>query len=65
MSVEIQEKMENVELVNGENNEDADIVTPWDVNSQNETGIDYDKLISNYSVLLSKFCLQSMKSEKI
>ena len=42
--------MENVELVNGDNNDDTDVVTPWDVNSQNETGIDYDKLISKYFI---------------
>lgn len=27
---------------------DEDIVTPWDVTSKNETGIDYDKLISEF-----------------
>lgn len=27
-------------------NEDEDVVTPWVVTSTNDTGIDYDKLIS-------------------
>lgn len=40
---------ENIEIdaltINGRMNEE-DIVTPWDVESKNETGIDYDKLIS-------------------
>ena len=39
---------ENVEIdaltINGRMDEE-DIVTPWDVESKNETGIDYDKLI--------------------
>lgn len=28
--------------------DDEDIVTPWDVESKNESGIDYDKLISEF-----------------
>ncbi len=28
-----------------ENNNSGDIVTPWDVASTSETGVDYDKLI--------------------
>lgn len=31
--------------INGTGDEE-DVVTPWDVTSKNETGIDYDKLIS-------------------
>lgn len=27
---------------------DEDVVTPWDVSSNNDTGIDYDKLISEF-----------------
>ena len=28
--------------------EDDDIVTPWNVECQSETGVDYDKLISKF-----------------
>lgn len=28
--------------------EDDDVVDPWNVAGKSETGIDYDKLISNY-----------------
>ncbi|XP_034192925.2 tryptophanyl-tRNA synthetase [Osmia lignaria lignaria] len=42
---------ENVEIdaltINGRMDEE-DIVTPWDVESQNENGIDYDKLIKKF-----------------
>lgn len=31
--------------VNGDCGE-TDVITPWTVQSQNETGVDYDKLIS-------------------
>ena len=36
-------KIENL-ILNGD--EDDDVVTPWIVESSDETGIDYDKLIS-------------------
>lgn len=31
-------------------NEDDDFVDPWTVSGKSETGIDYDKLISKYSL---------------
>lgn len=34
--------------VNGDNTQE-DVVTPWTVESTSETGIDYDKLISEYN----------------
>ena len=39
-------KIENL-TVNG-NVENEDVVTPWSVESTDETGIDYDKLISKF-----------------
>lgn len=42
---------ENIEIdtsiLNGRT-EEEDIVTPWNVATRNETGIDYDKLISEF-----------------
>lgn len=42
------EKVEiDTSTLNGKTDEE-DIVTPWDVATKNETGIDYDKLISEF-----------------
>lgn len=35
-------------------NGDDDVVTPWNVESKNETGVDYDKLIRKFSILTIK-----------
>ncbi|XP_012346169.1 tryptophan--tRNA ligase, cytoplasmic [Apis florea] len=37
----------DISMLNGKTDED-DIVTPWDVVTKNETGIDYDKLIKKF-----------------
>lgn len=34
--------------INGNENCDEDVVTPWNVTSKNDTGIDYDKLIKRF-----------------
>lgn len=44
--------IENLE-VNGANGDD-DVVTPWSVESKNDAGVDYDKLISNYYITKKK-----------
>lgn len=38
---------------NTNSNEQEDVVTPWTVSSQSETGIDYDKLISKNKKIFS------------
>lgn len=39
-------KLECDELINKKNeDEDGDLVTPWDVTASSKEGIDYDKLI--------------------
>lgn len=48
----VEEKMKKLR-VNGENGED-DVVTPWNVESKNQTGIDYDKLIGEYFQKIKK-----------
>lgn len=44
--------LNDTEQRNGEentnNDQNEDIVTPWDVSSSNATGIDYDKLIGSF-----------------
>jgi hypothetical protein len=48
--ISIEEKQVDTSVVNGViNNED--VVTPWNVETQNDVGIDYDKLISNNNLL--------------
>ena len=37
----------DISMLNGKTDEE-DIVTPWDVVTKNDTGIDYDKLISKF-----------------
>lgn len=56
MNKEISENMKNVTLsenkdVNNTSTEDEDIVDPWNVVGKADTGIDYDKLISNVFIL--------------
>ena len=34
------------------NKSEDDVVTPWTVASQKETGVDYDKLISNKKLII-------------
>lgn len=40
----MEKDIENLQI----NGEEDDVVTPWNVESQSDAGIDYDKLISNY-----------------
>ena len=46
-TVQITDSMDTVNEVNDENVED--IVDPWTVQSSNAKGVDYDKLISEFS----------------
>jgi len=58
MASEITEKMSEVAVLKTEENAgdgDDDVVDPWNVVSKSETGIDYDKLISEYSLICLKF----------
>lgn len=53
MSNELINKVEDLEIrggqVNGAKEEnDEDVVDPWNVVSKSQTGIDYDKLISKF-----------------
>lgn len=43
----------NTLTINETTNEE-DVVTPWDVSSKNEAGIDYDKLISEFHYFVKK-----------
>jgi len=38
--------LENLSLQSKEDNNEDDVVDPWNVSSKNKTGIDYNKLIS-------------------
>jgi len=60
-------------VVNGVT-EDEDVVTPWIVTSNNDSGIDYDKLISKFNfaqciLLLNnysyKICKENVKIKRI
>ncbi len=54
MASKLEDLVINDKRVSGDgaddNEEDNDVVNPWDVAAKSETGVDYDKLIS-------KFCL--------
>lgn len=44
-----EEQLDNLAI----NEEEDDVVDPWNVAGKSETGIDYDKLISKFSCLFS------------
>lgn len=59
------DKAENVSAVENSTaainlNADEDFVDPWNVESQSDTGIDYDKLISKYFSLI--YCIFNLIS---
>jgi len=43
----VAEELSEVQLVDG-GGEEEDVVDPWNVASKSQTGIDYDKLISQF-----------------
>lgn len=43
----VENKIEKLDI-NGDEHGEDDVVTPWSVESKNETGIDYDKIIRKY-----------------
>lgn len=47
-------ELEKMKL-NSNSQEDDDIVDPWNVASKSNAGVDYDKLISKYTIFIN-FC---------